>query len=162
MTPESIILNIHCNWWFLTSQISHSSKKCEIKCPESRKKLTTQYKFSLWVIHKRCPQDFANFLPPSPLVRICPHWTYPSSPRTFGVRNLHPLKEKISTMLLIFCGTLDICQQPLVITYLPSSAVWAMASIRSLPNFLSWLWLTRSLTFLREGDLGGKLRRWCL
>ena len=32
---------------FLTLQICHSSKKCEIKCPESRKKLTTQYKFCL-------------------------------------------------------------------------------------------------------------------
>ena len=27
--------------------MSHSSKKCEIKCPRSRKKLTTQYKFCL-------------------------------------------------------------------------------------------------------------------
>ena len=43
MTPKSI--NIHCNWVFLTSQISHSSKKCEIKCPAQ--KLTTQYKFCL-------------------------------------------------------------------------------------------------------------------
>ena len=25
----------------------HSSKKCEIKCSESRKKLTTQYRFRL-------------------------------------------------------------------------------------------------------------------
>ena len=33
-------------------------------------------------------------------------------------------KEKISTMLLVFCGTLDICEQPLVITYMLSSAVW--------------------------------------
>ena len=31
----------------LTSQIAHSSKKCEINCPESRKKLTTQYKSCL-------------------------------------------------------------------------------------------------------------------
>ena len=31
----------------LTSQICHSSEKCEIKCPESPKKITTQYKFCL-------------------------------------------------------------------------------------------------------------------
>ena len=43
MTPKNI--NIHCNWGFLTSQISHLSKKCEIKCPAQ--KLTTQYKFCL-------------------------------------------------------------------------------------------------------------------
>ena len=38
-------------------------------------------------------------------------------------------KDKIATMLLIFCGTLDISEQPLVITYMPSSAVWVMAYI---------------------------------
>ena len=56
-------------------------------------------------------------------------------------------KEKISTM-----------SQLLVITFMPSSPVWVMVSIRSLPNFLSWLGLTRSLTFLRESDLGAKFR----
>ena len=95
-------------------------------------------------------KDVRKILPIFDLPPPCPHLSalsLPPSPRAFGVRNLHPLKEKISTMLLIFCGTLDICQQPLVITYMPSSAVWVMACIRSLPNFLSWLWLTRSLTF---------------
>ena len=29
----------------MSLQISHSSKKCEIKFPESRKKLTTEHKF---------------------------------------------------------------------------------------------------------------------
>ena len=45
MTPKSI--NMHSNWWFLTSQISHPSKKSETICPESRKRLTTQCKFSI-------------------------------------------------------------------------------------------------------------------
>ena len=38
----------------LASQIAHSSKKCEIKC-ESRKKLTTQYKFCLMHVDANCP-----------------------------------------------------------------------------------------------------------
>ena len=44
MTPKS--MNMHCNWWFLTSQIAQK-KKHEIKCPESRKKLTKHYKFCI-------------------------------------------------------------------------------------------------------------------
>ena len=32
---------------FNFTNFSHSSKKCEIKCPESHKQLTTQYKFCL-------------------------------------------------------------------------------------------------------------------
>ena len=35
--------------------IAHSSKKCEIKCAESRKKLTTQYKFCLMHADVNCP-----------------------------------------------------------------------------------------------------------
>ena len=101
------------------------------------------------------------FDPPTP----CPHWlwAYPLPPGRLASA-IHIHKEKISTMLLIFCGTLDICEQPLIITYMPSSAVWVMACIRSLPNFLSWIsiWLTRSLTFLREGDLAAKLKGWWL
>ena len=31
-----------------------SSKKCEIKCPESRKKLTTQYEFCLMDADAKC------------------------------------------------------------------------------------------------------------
>ena len=38
--------------------------------------------FLLGVIHKRCPQDFANFWPP-PLVRSCPHWAYPLPPNVW-------------------------------------------------------------------------------
>ena len=56
MTPESINkqCSIHCNSQFLTSQISYSSKKCEIKCPESSKKLT-KYKLCLIDADSKCP-----------------------------------------------------------------------------------------------------------
>ena len=52
---DSKSMNIYCNWGYLTSKISHSSKKCEIKCLESRKKLTAEYKFCLMDAEAKCP-----------------------------------------------------------------------------------------------------------
>ena len=63
-----------------------------------------------------------QFLTPSPLsagVCIEPNPLTPG--RLASAIYIH--KEKNSTMLLIFCGTLDICEQLLVIAYMPSSAV---------------------------------------
>ena len=41
----------------LNLTIAHSSKKCEIKCPEYHKKLTTQYKFCLMNANAKRPGE---------------------------------------------------------------------------------------------------------
>ena len=47
----------------------------------------------LGTIHKRRPQDFAKFWPPSSLVRRCLHWAYPLPPKRLAStsirQNLH-------------------------------------------------------------------------